>query len=1586
MNYSKIKGLSINLLIILLIGFSSVTIADGPGGNCDLSGMTSFTQGGWGTKASGNNPGSIRDAHFNDVFPNGIVITGGPYTLTFTSSSAVKNFLPAGGTPKAMTSSKTDPNKGKDAGGVLGGQVVAATLNVEFDAYGVFGQHDYEYGELVYTDGPFQGMSINDFLVIARTALTGGSTSGYSYSQINDAATKINENFVDGTTNKGHFTCPQSVTGSLGDKVWIDTNEDGIQDNGEAGVNGVTVTLYDDNDVSVGSTNTDQNGNYLFDNLDAGNYYVKFTLPSGYEFTSQNQGNNDNTDSDVDVTTGESDVVTLNAGDNITSVDAGLVQLKASLGNYVWLDSDKDGIQDGNESGIPGVTVKLYDTGNNLLDTKVTGQDGTYLFTNLDPGAYYVVFELVNGYAFSPQNSGNNDLIDSDANTSTGKTANVTLAAGDNNLSLDAGMYDTRGSIGNYVWVDADQDGIQDNNETGLSGVTVELYNCNDVLQTTVTTGQNGEYLFSQLLPGDYYVKFTLPNGYQFSSQDAGNDDAKDSDANTTTGKTDCVTLSASENNLTLDAGLFQPKSSIGDLVFIDDNENGVKDQSEPGIVNVPVFLYSCDDNLVAQTVTDDYGNYLFAGLDPGDYYVKVTKPSGYFFTTQNAGNDDELDSDVDQITGKTACITLGQNENNLTVDAGLYQPTSGIGDFVFADTDNDGIQDNGEVGVPGIVVKLYDCSNNLISTTLTDADGLYRFSNIPAGDYDVRFILPNGYLFSPQDQGNNNAVDSDVNPQTGRTGCFSLGANTVDTTWDAGIYQQPANVDLEIEKTVNNENPDDGDPVTFTITVTNNGSAEATDVVITDLLQTGFVYTSSSPSTGTYDDQTGEWEIASLANGASATLTINATVDLGIVQVFNLMDAQTFNVFLFDDLIQPSSDTEGKLAVGGNAYLASYSVGDKLEDSGGLVDVLIVGKHLEYVSGRVFHGNATYGETTNLPKPNVSIDGTLRQDDVIDFAQAEINLKGLSNSLSGYAQAGTVDYTFGTLNLTGTNPYMNVFNVSGDTLSEAHTFNLSVPNGAVVLVNVSGDNIEWSGGLFVNGTAINNVLYNFYEAQDIHIVSIDVRGSILAPYAHLDFPSGVVNGQVIAKSMTGTGQFNNQLFAGNIPVDPNLVNCAEISESTPADNNAANNTACITVTVGDVNTGGGSGGQIVYEWTQTGGTGLNEIVWTMANDVNGDMLAGTVGGKIYRSADDGATWTRINNSMNVTYIWDIVIDANGMLYAGTENGIYYSNDNGTTWQGPVMSGKDVRALVIDGFDNIYAGTWGAGVYKSTDGTTWTEKISGLDALAVHALAVDANSVLYAGTYGGGVYKSVDFADTWEQSTLGYDYVWSLGITSNGTLFAGTYGGGVYSSEDGGASWYLIGGTSAYVYAITVDAADNVFVSTWSNGVYMLTANGPTNNGNLKGGRYEGTESLAWMKLGLDESGISSLLVDPQGSDLYAGAEDGTVYKLELASVTSVEEDVEETNEVPTEFKLNQNYPNPFNPSTKISFAIKEAGMYRLSVYNLLGEEVAVLVDGELNAGYYDVNFNAAGLSSGIYIYRLHGADVNFTKKMIMLK
>lgn len=1563
---------------------------DQSGGGCDLSGLTTFTQGGWGANAAGNNPGSVRDAHFNSVFPGGMEITGGPYTLTFSTSADVAAYLPSGGPSSAMSSSLTNPT-GNNAGGVLGGQVTALTLNVMYDDAGVFGNNSFKLGELVITNGTFQSMSVYNFLALAQTALTGGNAQGYTFSQINSAATAINENFDNGTVDEGFLTCPSAITGSLGDKVWYDIDADGIQEAGENGVSGVEVTLYNSSDTFLASENTDQNGNYLFENLPAGDYYVVFDLPAGYQFTAQNQGSNENVDSDANTTTGKSDVVTLPEGDNITNVDAGLIQLKASLGNFVFNDVDHDGIQDGGEAGVPQVKVELYNNSNALLDSTVTDGNGIYSFTNLDPGSYYVKFYLPEGFVFSPQNAGSNDNIDSDANTTTGITAAVTLAGGDNNVTLDAGIYDVRGSLGNFVFYDNDKDGIQDNGEAGIGGVSVELYTCADSLITTTVTAANGSYLFQQLMPEDYYVKFILPAGHVFTTADAGSDDAKDSDANVTTGKTACVTIAAGETNLTVDAGMFEPKSSLGDLVFIDTNENGVKDNSEPGIENVPVELYTCADVLVATTVTDSFGNYIFSGLDAGDYYVKVTKPSGYYFISQNVGSDDTIDSDVDPLTGKSACVTLGVNETNLTVDAGLFQPASGLGDFVFEDTDKDGIQDNGETGIPAVVVKLYDCSDNYISTTLTNNAGWYHFDNIPAGDYYVKFVLPNGYNFSPVNQGGDDTVDSDADPVTGKTSCITLAANTVDTSYDAGMYQQPSDVDLAITKTVNNANPDDGDNVVFTITVTNNGPSAASDIVVSDLLQSGFVFVSASASVGSYDGITGEWEIPALANGASATLNITGQIDLGIVQAFNLADATGYNLFVFDDLVQPSSDTEGKVAVGGNAFLQSYSVGDKLANSNGLVDVLVVGNHLEYVSGRVYNGNTVYGVSTNLPKTVVSIDGTLRQDNIIDFTQAEINLKGLSNSLSGYTVNAIDTVEFGTLNLTGSNPYMNVFDVDGNELNAAHTVNISVPNGSVVLVNVSGSTINWNGGLFVNGTAINNVLYNFYEATDLTISAIDVRGSVLAPYADLHFPSGVINGQVIVKSMTGQGQFNNQLFAGNIPVDPNLTNCADILSSVPADNNAANNTACVAVVVGNVNTGGGNGGgQTNYEWTPVASTGISDMIWVLENDLSGKILAGTVGGKIYRI--DGNNTELLNPGMHVGFIWDIALDASGKIYAGTEAGLYYSTDNGASWAGPIVGGKDVRAVATDGFGNVYAGTWGFGVFKSEDnGSTWNEVNNGIDFTAVHALTVDANSIIYAGTYGGGVYKSDDFGASWSQTNIPYDYVWALNVTSNGDVFAGTYGSGVYMTEDGGDNWSLIGGTASYVYSITVDAADNVYVTTWSSGVYMLTLNGPANDGAVSGSGKGGNtvnsvNTISWMKLGLDRVGVNSLVIDPSATEIYAGGENGTMYKLNLSGVTGVEDDTEADAEIPTEFELNQNYPNPFNPSTVISFGIKEEGAYRLSVYNLIGEEVAVLVNGDLSAGYYNFTFNAANLSSGIYIYRLHGKNVNLVKKMVFLK
>ncbi len=92
------------------------------------------------------------------------------------------------------------------------------------------------------------------------------------------------------------------------------------------------------------------------------------------------------------------------------------------------------------------------------------------------------------------------------------------------------------------------------------------------------------------------------------------------------------------------------------------------------------------------------------------------------------------------------------------------------------------------------------------------------------------------------------------------------------------------------------------------------------------------------------------------------------------------------------------------------------------------------------------------------------------------------------------------------------------------------------------------------------------------------------------------------------------------------------------------------------------------------------------------------------------------------------------------------------------------------------------------------------------------------------------------------------------------------------------------------------------------------------------------------------------------------------------------------SNRIPSKFELSQNYPNPFNPTTNIQFSIPKAGNYSLIVYNTLGQKVATLIDGHVSTGIHEASFDASRLSSGIYIYRLSGNNVNMMKKMILMK
>ncbi len=283
---------------------------------------------------------------------------------------------------------------------------------------------------------------------------------------------------------------------------------------------------------------------------------------------------------------------------------------------------------------------------------------------------------------------------------------------------------------------------------------------------------------------------------------------------------------------------------------------------------------------------------------------------------------------------------------------------------------------------------------------------------------------------------------------------------------------------------------------------------------------------------------------------------------------------AGDYNVFTFGDF-SGSSDSEGRIAVGGNATIQNFSIGNSLgAASPSDPYTLVVGGNLTFQNGTSSFGGIAVGGNAGLTSVNVNgnanVVGTLTSQygqingsvdanawssqntggpsgisgkaapisGIVNFLSIQNTLDSDSLSWGALKQTGTVTSSYGSLTLTGTSAGLNVFDVTSAQLAGATGgFTISAPAGSTVLVNISGTSVSFPNtGYSLNGVSSQNVMFNLDNATTLTAQG-GIDGSILAPFANMTFNNGAINGEVIAESLMGSGQTNDVPFTGSLPL-----------------------------------------------------------------------------------------------------------------------------------------------------------------------------------------------------------------------------------------------------------------------------------------------------------------------------------------------------------------------------------------------------------------------------------------------------------------
>ena len=548
------------------------------------------------------------------------------------------------------------------------GGVVAETLTDELGHYQFLDLAPGTYSVAEVTpDGLIEGG--------ARVGSIGGGTIGQL-----DGPNRITDIVLGSGQNGVHYDFCEHEPARLAGFVYHDRNLNGDRDPTEEGIAGVEVRLRDQDGSIVATSVTDSRGAYRFEGLRAGVYTVVEQHPIAWLDGMDRAGQVAGVQVGRAVNPGDRiENVALRWGDEGVEYNFGEI-LPSGIYGSVHLSNDEGDCftSIAEHRPLAGVTVELLDQNGLVLEQTLTDSVGEYAFEGLTPGVYSVRELTPPGLIDGGARAGTVNGIPSGLVRDANNVTDIVLLSGQSVLDVEFCEHEPA-SLSGYVYHDSDNDGVRLTDDQGIAGTQIQLLDSSGRLVQVTSTDQNGYYRFLGLHAGHYVIRESQPEGWLDGIDTAGQIEGQ-TNGIALNDELVQIDLGWGQSGVEYNFGELLP-ASIAGLVHVDLNADCVIQEDEERLADVRIDLIDEDGQIVATTLTDERGEFLFSGLRPGVYSLSETQPDGYFQGSQRAGTGGGDASEIDLISE----IRIGSG-NDWVDYAFCEEPPSTISGFVYQD------------------------------------------------------------------------------------------------------------------------------------------------------------------------------------------------------------------------------------------------------------------------------------------------------------------------------------------------------------------------------------------------------------------------------------------------------------------------------------------------------------------------------------------------------------------------------------------------------------------------------------------------------------------------------------------------------------------------------------------------------------------------------------------------------------------------------------------------------------------------------------------------------------------------------------